>query len=240
VRRRAFILLACVGFLCSFPAGAWADGEIRWEAGGVVGLHFSLLTRPADPRGSATLLQGSGFSGWGYLFGFTGGVSVPVSFGELLVRSDLVYANHQANGYAEDASLGRKREVSLEASVLHIPVLLGVRRRLGRLSAEVFAGPELLLGLKSAAEVQETNLGGPVQPLLTTPVSHVGVSTGFRLSVPFSAGYIPIDCRVTWDPSVGDSTEERFEGFHSKIRPGSYRIAFDLNVVMSMGYQLRF
>ena len=109
-------LFVLASLVVSAPLHGFELGER--ELGGQVGLQFNLLARPTDPVGSPTLLQGSGFAGWGYAFGVTGTQAWMLDDLTLLTRTDAILAFQRASGYAESADQAQRRDVTLESTTL--------------------------------------------------------------------------------------------------------------------------
>ena len=218
----------------------------RWRVGALLGGGYNRLRPPSDPAGQPTLLYGSGFSG----LAFQGGAR----FGRALFRPGegvaldvdvaLAYGSMRGVGFAErDEPEGIKRQqIVVRQRALRVPLMLLARGEAPRrLSWRAGLGAELLLGLSSGATVTFEQIDAEAPPLETTPTQHLGLlamlGAGVRLSPRLT---IPLEARLTWDPQVGDSTVERFEGFESVRRPGAYQIAFDLHLQAVTGLEWHF
>ncbi len=229
-------LLAAVAFI----AGSWLPLEARaldLDVGARIGGNWSILERPTDPVGAPTILHGSAFSGFGFTLGGTvsGEVYRLDGSARLLLSADFLYGLQSGSGYAEHASSGQKRTVTFSTHTLRVPVLVhlaGHRRENG---LRLAAGPELIMGLASKSEVVEENIPGSPVPLETVPKTYLGGT--FLLAFDYyQARYsIPVEARFTWNPFVGKSTKDRFEGYRDFNNPGSYQAVFSWQILLMTG-----
>jgi len=212
------------------------SNPVRLGARAVIG--FNQLAPPEDPAGEPTLLSGAGFSG----LGIGGGLSAQIqlaqaSFGDVYLEIDALYVVHSADGSASSPATQQSRKIEFKANTVHAPALIGIAQRRGRMTYRFAMGPELLLGMGTSSTVTEENLPGDPQPLLTTPVTHVGITglIGFDYALT-SDWVLPIEIRVTWDPSIGTSTVDRFDNYRDPNNPGSYQVAFNWFVSAVIGF----
>ena len=221
------------------PGSARAEvGDL--SVGGRIGGSWALLTKPRDLLGRPTLLQGSAFSGTGLMAGASGTYAfAELPFGLAIGRADLLLAFQRGDGFAESTEVGvtRRREVELNTTMLRLPVLIGVEYPFEPFDVRMMVGPELLLGLHSGATVTEENLPDAPQPLHTRPTTHVGLTTTLGGAYRGPSYDIPFELRLTWDPFVPVSTEERFEGYRSEESPGYYGVGFDLYLGVTVGVE---
>lgn len=226
--------------VATFVACAWFPWEVRaldLDVGGRIGGNWSILERPTDPVGAPTILHGSAFSGFGFTFGPTvsGEIYRIDGSARLLLSADLLYSLHAGSGYSEHKVSGEKRTISFSAHTVRVPVLVhlaGHRREAG---LRFGAGPELILGLASGSEVVEENMAGRPEAFLTVPKSYLAGT--FLLAFDYhQASYsIPFEARFTWNPFVGESTKDRFEGYRDFTNPGSYQAVFSWQILLMTG-----
>ena len=210
------------------------------------GGNYAYLSGPTDPVGEPTLLYGAAYSGWG----LQGGVGVEWEILDVIhsdLRVDLVWSQGEVSGLAEDAQAQSRQTIELSSTSLRVPILVQWRSAPAREAADqglVFyagLGPEVLIGLGSGAVVVNEGIPEDPEPLYTTQVFHVGVSAALGAALMITERVrIPIDARLTWDPFVPRSTRERFEGYVSFEEPGSYQIAYDLQLALSLGVGVDF
>lgn len=232
--------ISTIGTLCAALLFASPTFASDLQVGARLVGGFNQLAGPNDPVGEPTLLSGAAFSG----LGFGGGAAAVValsqtSVGTLYLETNFLYVAHSATGTAKAASGNQSRTVELSANTLHIPLLIGVRSVKGSTGYRLALGPEVLMGLGSAAAVTEEGLSGSPQPLYTTPVTHVGLTAtlGFDFEINPSL-VVPVDLRATWDFSIPATTRDRFDNYRDAANPGSYQVAYTwfFSVVMGVDY----
>ncbi|QED27243.1 PorT family protein [Microvenator marinus] len=218
------------------PLSAQAQTKpVRVSAKAIVG--FNHMAPPNDPAGEPTLLSGAGYSGLGFGGGLGAMATVAnLSVGDLYVALDFLWVSHSGEGSASSPSTGQSRTVVFDANTIHLPMMVGISNKSKSLSYRFSLGPEVLLGMGTTSTITEENLPGDPQPLLTTPVTHVGVGAviGFDWQASESL-IVPVDLRITWDPSVATTTRERFDNYRSAAEPGAYQVAWDWFFALSVG-----
>ena len=232
--------LLALGTICTamaFSSTALSqENPIRVGVRALVG--FNQLAPPEDPAGEPTLLSGAGFSG----LGIGGGLSAQIQlaradFGDVYLEIDALYVVHSADGTASSPATQQSRNVEFTANTVHAPALLGIAQKRGPLTYRFAIGPELLLGMGTSSTVTEENLAGDPQPLLTTPVTHVGITGLIGFDYALTSDWIlPIEVRVTWDPSIETSTVDRFDNYRDPNTPGAYQVAFNWFVSAVIGF----
>ncbi len=228
------ILLAGLFTLTAGQAIAAESMDVRLGVRGVG--NYSILSAPSDPAGDPTLLSGAAFTG----FGGGGGLASmfflsKISAGDLYLALDLLYIAHSASGKAEAPATDQRRTATLKSSIIHAPLHLGIRAKTDSIGYRISLGPELLLGLGSASQVDQENIPEPPQPLFTTPVTHIGLSANLGFDIDFTDWVIPLDVRFVYDPNVPTSTKDRFDNYESANSPGNYQVAYDYQVFVSIG-----
>jgi hypothetical protein len=228
--------LLAAGLLVAFgvfvPASSQAEGL---ALGAKVGGNWSLLSKPSDPAGQPSLLSGSAFDGMGFLVGGTVHYPLVETQGAVLeFEGGLLFSRHSAAGFEQDPQTGNRRDVTLQANMLRVPLLVHMRRGTADTPASGFrlgVGLEPMLGLQSGAIVDP----GP-EKLHTTPTSHLGatVALGFDYGANTQLS-IPLEFRATWDPFVADNTVERFEDFNTSNEPGNYQVAYNWQLFFMTG-----
>jgi hypothetical protein len=222
-----------MGLVVWWPTAANANGssDNKLALGLKVGANWSLLTQPSDPRGEPTLLTGSAFDGAGFIGGATAHYPLTKVAGALLeFEGGFLISHHSAEGFEEDPDSGR-RDVTLEATMLRVPLMVHLREDAHTTGFRVGVGLEPLFGLQSGAVVDP----GPFV-LQTTPTIHLGTTAAFGFDWQANDTYsIPLEVRATWDPFVASSTQERFENFNSSRDPGEYQVAYDWQLLFMTG-----
>lgn len=234
--------LLALGTLCAATLVATPTFAADVQVGARIVGGFNQLAGPNDPAGEPTLLSGAAFSG----LGFGGGAAAVValsqtSVGTLYLETNFLYVAHSATGTAKAASGNQSRTVELSSNTLHIPLLIGIRSAKGSTGYKLAIGPEVLMGLGSAALVTEEGLSGTPQPLYTTPVTHIGLTAAIGFDYALSPGLtLPIDLRATWDFSIPATTKERFDNYRDAANPGSYQVAYTwfISAVIGVDYAL--
>ncbi len=239
---------ACLmaGSLCATlvaaPGVAAADtpGASSVRVGVRLGGSLNLLSQPTDPAGQPTLLYGSGFVGAGFTVGLAAAWSPTTTpLGPLDLELDLLYASRQGEGFAEDSAAGQRQTVVLSSQSLLVPLRVGLRNDVGPLTLRVAAGPQLVVGLGSAAAVTYEGIDAPAQALETAAPTHLGAS--LLASVAFDVGpvTVPVELRFDWDPMVPGSTQGRFDEVASpEAGPETYSASFDYSGVLMLGIDL--
>lgn len=227
--------IAALALIGALVVAAPSEVEaFEYDLGARVGVNYNVLTQPHDPVGEPTLLYGSMFTGTGLTFGVAAKTPVYDFGGPVLaVEIDLFYSQHKGQGFA--AFEEQRRTVTISTHTLRIPLLLHLAGPPSQTRMRVGAGVDLIAGLASASEVVEENIPGNVTPLETTPTTHLTL-TGV-LGLDWNAGnfIIPVEFRLNWNPFVGQSTPERFEGFQDSDNIGQYQVAFDWQFMFMTG-----
>lgn len=236
MRNAILPLLVVMGLLLVPVQSEAAPGEST--IGLQLGTNWSHMRAPADPVGSPTLMHGTAFDGFGYIVGATFSKTLTEVGGRpLAVAGDILYSHHQAGGFERHQESQVERIATLTTDVLRVPLLARIgltRSNPSRIYASI--GPELWVGFRSGATVELTNTDAQPEPLQTEPVTHLLIDTevGFDLQVG-SEFSIPFNFRASWDPFVKRSTVERFSGYQSMSDPGSYKVAFDWQILAMTG-----
>ncbi len=227
-------ILAGLITLSASQALAADTTEVRLGVRGVA--NYSVLSGPTDAAGDPTLLSGAAFTGFGGGGGLAGMFFLSkISAGDIYLALDLLYVAHSATGKAEAPATDQRRTATLKSNILHAPLHLGLRAKSDAIGYRVSLGPELLLGLGSASQVDQENIPEPPQPLFTTPVTHVGLSANVGFDIDFSDWIVPIDVRFVYDPNIPASSRDRFDNFESASAPGNYQVGYDYQVFVSVG-----
>ena len=200
------------------------------------GANWSLLSRPTDPEGTPTLLSGSAFDGTGFGAGASAHYTLTEFEGAVFeLEAGILYSHHSATGFEQRSDSDARRTVTLTSDMLRVPVLLHLRSGKGT-GFRLGAGIEPMFGLKSGATVAIEGASEQVEPLHTTPTTHLGwtwmLAFDWRATPEF---LVPVELRATWDPSVAESTLDRFEGYTSMDEPGNYRVAFNWQLMFMTG-----
>ena len=209
------------------------------EVGARAGASWNLLSQPQDRVGEWTLLYGSAFTGYGFVVGPEVSLSLgQVAGAELRFLGDLLYGFHQGSGFEEHAN-GARIDVTLVAHVIRLPLLVQAVGEGEAFRPALALGVEPFLGLMSGATVAQQNISTPPQPLETTPSSGLALLASIGGILERGDMVIPVDLRVAWNPLVPSTTVERFEGFESSSDPGTYRVAFDWQVLLTAGVRFK-
>jgi 3'-phosphoadenosine 5'-phosphosulfate sulfotransferase (PAPS reductase)/FAD synthetase len=130
-----------------------------------------------------------------------------------------------------NADTGERRDITLEATMLRVPLMVHLRSGANDTGFRVGLGLEPMFGLQSGAVVDP----GPYK-LETTPTVHLGTSVALGFDWQANDTYsIPLEFRATWDPFVEASTKDRFENFSSASDPGEYQVAYDWQLLFMTG-----
>jgi hypothetical protein len=223
-----------LGLATCVPTTANADvsSTSKLAVGLKVGGNWSLLTKPSDPRGEPTLLTGSAFDGMGLVGGATLHYPLTELEGAVLeFEGGLMFSRHSTGGFEQNADTGERRDITLEATMLRVPLMVHLRSGANDTGFRVGLGLEPMFGLQSGAVVDP----GPYK-LETTPTVHLGTSVALGFDWQANDTYsIPLEFRATWDPFVASSTKERFENFSSADDPGDYQVAYDWQLLFMTG-----
>lgn len=213
------------------------------EYGGRLGTGWNLLAQPDDPAGEPTLLHGSAFTGGSFLIGPTLALTL-LERNELTVKAttDLLYGLHHGAGFAEHSD-GRLMEIALTTHVLRLPLMVEASNPNDLVSPTVALGLEPVVGLVSAARVDQRGYSS-ITPLHTRPGSSLSLLAAFGASLPRENFSVPFDLRFSFNPFVGTSTVERFDDFETidaqsgEYDVGNYTVAFNWQIMFTAG--LRF
>lgn len=236
--RRYFAFLVAVVAWCSavsVPAEATAEG-VELHTGATAGVNWNLLTQPDDPAGGYTFLWGSAFTGFGSISGLTLTADI-ARFDDAVLQAsvDALYGYHRAAGYADHGDAGRI-DVLLHTHVLRLPMLARLRADSDNMEPTLGVGIEPILGLASSSNVEQRGFEQPVQQVHTTAVTTLAGVAALGLEFDLDDGRTALlDTRLAYNPFVGSTTEERFENFESPQRPGYYRVAFDWQLMVTLG-----
>lgn len=218
----------------------------RWHAGPSVGVGYNRMARPTDPAGSTTLLRGTAFAGGAFQIGAQAGYALWQRSSTHTLWLDLGahYGWMRGSGFVENPERTKRQTVKLTGHTLRVPLMFRLDHTLSESSGHalfVGLGAEVLLGLATSAQVLFEQIAADPEPLYTTPVTHIGLLATLGGTFALREGlYLPVGLRLTYDPQVGDSTVERFEGYRSIDEPGSYQVAFDLHLHLVTGLEWRF
>ncbi len=225
---RPGITLLAGAFACAVTLGPSSVEAAEKEAGIAAGLNWNHLTAPTDPAGEPTFMWGSAFTGFGTLLGATASMDLSeVGSYQLRLTGDLLYGYHRGAGFAEHDEQGGRIDVQFTTHVVRLPVLARIGASPGSSGPTVGAGLEPIFGVMSSAEVTTTGVEEQIQPVETTPSTGMATVLAVGYEVRLDDMTIPLDARVSWNPFVGSSTEERMEDFQSLQNPGQYKMAFD-------------
>lgn len=235
---RAIYSIAAAVILLSATTAHASDSRLGLRAGA----NWSNLSGPTDPAGEPTLQSGSGFDGMGIVGGAAAGIHLARFSDSLLLELelDVLVSTHSVSSLAESPASNQSREVELTAIMLRAPLLANLEYSLDSTEFRLGLGPALLLGLSSGSTVTQENIEGDVDPLFTTPVTHIGIEFGLGMSYVISDDFsIPFDLRFTYDPSVPSTTRERFDNFQSNDEPGQYQVGLDYQLLFTIGVDYR-
>jgi hypothetical protein len=224
--------------LLAVASDAAAQGML---IGGKIGGNFNQLSQPADPAGEPTVLFGTAFTG----FGFQAGASVyrqikRFGFGPLFVDSDLLLAHQRATGFAESRTTSAKRTIAIHTTSLRLPALLGVGFAGNSSTFSAALGPELLLGIAAGSKTKQEGGASGTAELVVRPVTHLALTGQLGMVFKASGAFLPVNLRLTWDPAVGKSTRDRFVGYADFDNPGEYKVAFNWQAVLMVGWMMDF
>lgn len=226
------------GALCVFAfIVSSADASAQdVSAGARVGAAYSSLPQPNDPRGEPTLMSGTAFSGLGIGAGLWAGFeAVEFSGTALHIEASAMFNRAAASGF--EARGDARREATITTSSVRIPILAVLAMETGESLTRIGLGLEPIIGLSSGATVTIENSDESPEPLFTTPVTHLGLTSMIGYSFGVSDGVrIPLELRVTYDPMVGTSTVDRFQGYESASEPGEYEAAFRWQFLLATGF----
>lgn len=239
---RRTVLLVGLACVC-FPMHGWAstfDSRVGLRAGA----NLSHLAAPEDAEGEPTLQSGASFDG----LGFGGGIAASSRLFDLSealrldLELDILFTSHRVSSRAESPATEQVREVELTALMLQAPLIPTLAWQISDgLTTRLGVGPVLLFGLSSGASVAQENIPGDVQPLFTTPVTHVGLVVGAGLDIGVSERFsVPIDLRFVLDPAVPSTTLGRFDNYQDENTPGTYQVGFDYQFVAMIGVDYLF
>lgn len=213
---------------------------MEFEAGARVGAGWNLLMQPEDRVGRPTLLHGTAFTGPGFVFGPSARLGLgEVAGARFSLNADLLYGFHRGSGF-EEHSGGQRVDVTLSTHVLRLPLMVQMTNEGVTLSPTVGVGVEPIFGLVSGATVVNTNINRPAEPLETTPQTAVAGIVALGLDWKQDRFVVPLDLRVSWNPFVGSTTVERFEGYRSPTNRGAYEVAFDWQIMLTAGIRWGF
>lgn len=228
-------LIAALALLGAFVLATPTEVEaFDYDLGARVGVNYNVLTHPNDPVGEPTLLYGSMFTGTGLTLGLAAKTPVYDFGGPVLaVELDLFYGQHKGQGFA--AFEEQRRTVTISTHTVRVPLLLHLAGPPNQTRMRIGAGVDLIAGITSASVVVEENIPGNVTPLETTPTTHVTLTTVLGLDLNAGSFSLPFEFRLNWNPFVGPSTPERFEGFQDSDNIGQYQVAFDWQFMFMTG-----
>lgn len=208
---------------------------LEFEVGARAGGAWNLLMQPEDREGRPTLLHGSAFTGYGFVFGPTASMTFAQFAGaRFSLGADLLYGYHQGSGFEAHPG-GQRVDVTLVTHVLRLPVMVQMTHEGASLSPSVGLGVEPVFGLVSGATVVNTNIDRPAEPLETTPKSAMAGLIALGMSWDQGKVIVPVDLRFSWNPFVGSTTVERFDGYSSPTERGAYEVAFDWQIMATAG-----
>jgi hypothetical protein len=195
-----------------------------------VGLNYSVLGQPADAPGDITFLDGSAMSGVGLTVGVT---YVWRHFRPVVVETGLVYSHATAIGSQTHGD--KQREVEIAADTLRFPVWLKYAAEVGPVRGTLGVGPELVVGVTSAAEVREVNIlerdAAVIETLSVTALHLTGV-----LGIEFSLGGVNpgLALHASVNPFTGQKTTDRFQAVKEGV-PSQLRAEFDYELLVLLG-----
>ncbi len=217
------------------PSSAQALDLDEVEVGVVTGASWNILGEPLDPADSYTFLWGSAFTGPGALFGANAVLELAeVEGASIALSADLLYGYHRGTGYA-DHQYGGRIDVQLSTHVLRFPLMLRVKNAATETGPTLGVGVEPIFGIRSAATVELTGLDHPVLPVYTTPTATVAGVVELGFDIDLDDYIVPLGARVSLNPFMPASTEERFDGFSSPESPGEYQVGFDVQFMLTAG-----
>lgn len=226
---------AALAALVVVPASADA---FEMEVGGLVGGNWNLLTQPTDPEGEPTFLWGSAFSGFGAVAGATSMWRfVDIEETTVGMTAELLYGYHRGAGWAEHSEGGRV-DVLLTSHALRVPVMARVETEQLDWRPNIGLGIEPIFGVMTTATVQTTGIAEEIQPVETTPTNTAAAVLAAGATIDLGDNRTaPVDLRLSFNPLVNSSTEERFENFESMDDPGQYRVEFDWQLMATVGFR---
>ena len=230
--------LAAATLLASTAPAQAADDSGNLAIAAKLGLNWSQLSQPEDPRGEPTLLSGSAFSG----FGFTGGAGAFYQLTEFKgasfeLEAGLLYSYHSGEGF--EGIGNQTRTVTLSTHMVQVPILVHLKSAARGGGFRIGAGLVPMLGLQSGATVVIENSNQAPEPLETKPALHLGLSAVLGYDFEIDSTYsVPLEVRVAWDPAVGQTTRERFPDFATITDTGAYQVAYNWQLFFMTG--LRF
>lgn len=205
------------------------------EAGVVTGASWNVLGEPLDPADSYTFLWGSAFKGPGVLLGANGLLELAeVEGASIGLSADVLYGYHRGAGYA-DHQYGGRIDVQFSTHVLRFPLMVHLKDAERTTGPTFGVGIEPIFGIRSGATVELTDLDHPVDPVYTTPTATVTGVVNLGFDIDLDEYIVPLGARVSLNPFMPDSTEERFDGFSSPDEPGDYQVGFDVQFMLTAG-----
>ncbi|MGM0559215.1 MAG: hypothetical protein ACQEVA_22710 [Myxococcota bacterium] len=223
--------------LCAAAIGCFAAPASAQDAsfGVRVGGSWNALPQPNDPEGEPTLMSGTAFSGLGFQGGFWAGFPLAeLDGGELRLEAGAMYGRLRGSGFEQRGDA--RREAVIHTNVIRLPVLAVYAASSTGSTSRIGLGVEPLFGFSSGATVTIENSDEAVEPLYTTPVTHLGLTAllGYDFAVDDGIA-IPLELRVTYDPMVGSSTLDRFQDYSRPSNPGDYEAAFTWQFLLTTG-----
>jgi hypothetical protein len=229
---RARYLFVLIAFLSTPGAASAQEAPAAHRVSAQLGLNYTILGRPDDQPGDVTLLAGSAFLGGGFALGL-GYEWAPLE--PFALETGLYYTRSAATGLAALGS--EEREVTVEADILRVP-LWGKARLSAWEGVHLLGGlgPELLLGLTSAATIIERNIPADAQGLVeTTSVTSLYLTAFVGVEIDAGPLRVPLRLHASVNPLTGASTRARLDGFQSQEAPGQLRMEFDYEVLFLTG-----
>jgi hypothetical protein len=224
---RAVVAGVC-GLLCALACASVAAQD--HAVGLRLGLNYSILGPPADEPGDTTFMAGTAFTGVGLAVGLTYEWRAlhPVS-----LETGLMYSHATANGFQIAGE--QQREAEFQADTVRVPIWLKYELDFGPVRGVLGMGPELVLGLSSAAEVREVNV--PAQDaafLETTSVTTMHLTGIVGIEVEAGAVDPGIALHASLNPLAGSKTTDRFETIENGA-PSQLRAEFDYEILVLIG-----
>lgn len=215
---------------------ASSSSGLEHRVGVRAGWTYSALDRPEDAAGEPTLLAGSAFTGSGWVAGATyelAGLAPYVALG-----TGVIYSVASGAGFEERGSA--KREITLEATTLRVPVVARLKYPVvAQVELVAGLGVEAVFGLTSSSVVDEENVPADDQfTLETVSVNTLHMLGQVGAEIDLGRVRLPLDLFLSVNPLTRSTTRERFEDYGGADNPGPFRAEFDLEFAATFGVVL--
>ena len=226
-----FILITTSCLLLFTPRTTLAKGSVGIALGPV----YSRLGQPNDPSQSPTFMYGTLFSGTGFSAGLFFEVQLwRVIYAEVGVGLSL----KRGTGWQKQDE--QSRELEIGATDLRIPLMLKIAFELDDSGLRISGGlgPEFVIGISNYLKITEINIPSE-NALLLVPAKQNGIYLAAQVALDYRYGPVkfPLSLRLSYNPSAGKTTPERFAGWNSPESPGNFKSEFDFDLQMLIGVQ---